>query len=56
MKAAVFTLVLALVVAIFGRAQDEAPAPFAWLDSLDDARAKAALEGKPVLALFRCVP
>lgn len=41
--------------AIVGAAQDSTP-PFVWLADLDAARAKAKLEGKPVLAVFRCVP
>ena len=46
---------LALAAAL-GRSQEPTEAPFAWLDDLDAARARAALEGKPVLAVFRCVP
>ncbi len=42
-----------LALSLLGLAASE---EFTWLDDLDEARAQAALEGKPVLAVFRCVP
>lgn len=53
-------LALLLVFALLGlgalAARSSRAEELAWLDDLDAARARALAEGRPVLAVFRCVP
>jgi hypothetical protein len=45
-----------ILLATFWARCDQAADGFAWRSDLDQARAQAATEGKPLLIVFRCAP